>query len=171
MFRYTVMPFGVAVAGEVFQCKLNQCFGKIRQFIVIADDIMIVSKKLNHSDNDHALTTLVETARRHNVWLNNEKLQYKKQEKDFLVKLTPQVVTSLIRTKLQQLPRCLLPPTRNMYNPLLEWSTTYPSFQLDSLRLQSPSDKWQRTRYLSTGTQNINLPLHRWKKRLQVFPY
>ena len=44
-FRYTVMPFGVTVAGHVFQCKLDQCFGNIKNVIVIADDIMIVGKK------------------------------------------------------------------------------------------------------------------------------
>ena len=49
-FRYTVMPFGVTVAGDVFQCKLDQCFGKIKQVIVIADAIMIVGKKQNYSD-------------------------------------------------------------------------------------------------------------------------
>ena len=27
-FRYTVMPFGATVAGDVFQCKLDQCFWK-----------------------------------------------------------------------------------------------------------------------------------------------
>ena len=66
-FRYTVMPFGVTVAGDVFQCKLDQCFGKIRQVIVIADDIMIVGKKPNHNNHDQGLTTLLETARRCNV--------------------------------------------------------------------------------------------------------
>ena len=44
-FRYTVMPFGITVAGDVFQQKLDQCFRKIDQVIVIADDIMIVGKK------------------------------------------------------------------------------------------------------------------------------
>ena len=44
-FRYTVMPFGVTVAGDVFQYKLDQCFGHIKNVIVIADDIMIVGKK------------------------------------------------------------------------------------------------------------------------------
>ena len=29
-FRYTVMPFGVTMAGDVFQHKLDQCFGKIK---------------------------------------------------------------------------------------------------------------------------------------------
>ena len=36
------MPFEATVAGDVFQCKLDQCFGKIKQVIVIADDTMIV---------------------------------------------------------------------------------------------------------------------------------
>ena len=77
-FRYTVMPFGATVAGDVFQCKLDQCFGKIKEIIVIADDIMIVGKKQNYSDYDQTLKTLLETARRCNVKLNYEKLQYKK---------------------------------------------------------------------------------------------
>ena len=92
----------MTVAGDVFKGKLDLCFCKKRQVIVIADDIMIVGKKSNHGDHDQALTTFLETARRCNVQLNYEKLQYKKQEVDFLVKLTPQVVTSLIRTSLQQ---------------------------------------------------------------------
>ena len=81
--RYTVMPFGVTVAGDVFHWKLDQCLGEIRQVIAIADDIMIVGKKQNHSDHDQALTTLLEAARRCSVKLNYEKLQYKKEEVHF----------------------------------------------------------------------------------------
>ena len=44
-FWYTVMPFGTTVAGDVFHCKLDQCFGQIRNVIVIADDIMIVGQE------------------------------------------------------------------------------------------------------------------------------
>ena len=73
--RYTMIPFGATFAGDVFQCKLYQCFGKIKQVIVIADDIMTVGKKPNHSDHVQALTTLLEPARRCNVRLNYEKLQ------------------------------------------------------------------------------------------------
>ena len=81
-FCCIVMPFGATVAADVFQCKLDQCFGKIRQVIVIADDIIIVVYKQNHSDHDQALTALLETARRCNVKLNYEKLHYKKDEAD-----------------------------------------------------------------------------------------
>ena len=44
-FSYTGMPFGAAVADDVFQHKLDQCFGMIEQVIVIADDILIVGKQ------------------------------------------------------------------------------------------------------------------------------
>ena len=82
-FRYTMMPFGATVAGDVFQCNLDQCFENIKHIIVIADDIMIVGKKQNHSNHDQALKTLLDTARRSNVRLNYEKLQYKKDTVDF----------------------------------------------------------------------------------------
>ena len=61
------MPFGVTVAGDIFKCKIDQCFGKMKQVIVIADGIMIVGKKTNHRNHDQALTTLLETARRCNM--------------------------------------------------------------------------------------------------------
>ena len=82
-FRYTVMPFGIIVAGDVFQCKLDQCYEKNDQVIFIVYDIMIVGKKQNHRDHDIALTTLPEKARKCNVKLNSDKLQYKKTEVNF----------------------------------------------------------------------------------------
>ena len=42
---------------------------------------MIVGK--NHKEHDLALTTLLETARKCNVWLTYNELQYKKTEVDF----------------------------------------------------------------------------------------
>ena len=67
------MPFGITVAGDVFQCKLDQCFGMIDQVIVIVDEIMIVDKKQNNRDHDVALTALLETARKFSVKLNFDK--------------------------------------------------------------------------------------------------
>ena len=82
-YRYTVMPFGATVAGDVFQHKLDECFGHIPNVIVIADDIMVVGKQPNHKGHDQALTTLLETARKSNIRLNYEKLQYKQTEVEF----------------------------------------------------------------------------------------
>ena len=66
-YRYTVIPFGATVAGDVFQCKLDECFGHIPNVIVIADDIMVVGKQPNLRNHDQVLTTLPETARHSNV--------------------------------------------------------------------------------------------------------
>ena len=79
-YRYTVMPFGTTITGDVFQRKLDQCFGHLQNVIVIADDIMVVDKKPNHKDHDLALTMLLNTARKCNVHLNYEKLQCKQKE-------------------------------------------------------------------------------------------
>ena len=36
------MPSGVTVTSGVFQQKLDECFGKLKQVVIIADDIMVV---------------------------------------------------------------------------------------------------------------------------------
>ena len=56
-YRYTVMLFGTTITGNIFQRKLDQCFGHLQNVIVIADDIMVVGKQQNHKDHDLALTT------------------------------------------------------------------------------------------------------------------
>ena len=78
------MPFGATVAGDVFQCKLDECFGNIEQVIIIADDIMIFGYKSVYSDHDEAFTTLLQAAKKCNVKLNYDKLQYKQNEVEFL---------------------------------------------------------------------------------------
>ena len=80
-FWHTVMSFGITMAGNVFQRKLDQCFIHLKNVIVIADDIMVVEK--NHRDHDLALTALLEMTRKCNVQLHYDKLQYKKTELDF----------------------------------------------------------------------------------------
>ena len=79
-FWYTVMPFGATVAGDVFQRKLDECFGKPKQVIIIANDIMVVGHKPDHSDHNQVFTSLLQIAQKCNVKLNYDKLQYKKDE-------------------------------------------------------------------------------------------
>ena len=80
-YWYTVMPFGATVVGDVFQRKLDQCFGHLKNVIVIADDIMVVGKQPNHRDHKTALTNLLNMARECNICLNYDKLQYKKKNR------------------------------------------------------------------------------------------
>ena len=82
-FWYTVIPFGAKVAGDVFQCKLDECFGKLKQVIIIANDIMVVGYKPDHSNHDKAFTNLLQTAQKCNVKVNYDMLQYKQDEVEF----------------------------------------------------------------------------------------
>ena len=77
------MPAGATVAGDLFQRKLDEYFGKLKQVIIIADDILVVRYKADHSDHDQAFTSLLQTAQKCNVKLNFDKLQYKQNEVDF----------------------------------------------------------------------------------------
>ena len=82
-FCFTVMPFGISVAGDVFQRKLDTIFGNLPQVACIADDIIVVGYKEDHSDHDAAFSKLLHTARKNNVKLNYDKLQYKQTQVDF----------------------------------------------------------------------------------------
>ena len=82
-FHFTVMPFSATVAGDVFQCKLDESFGKIEQIIIIADDIKAVGCKPDHSNHDKAFTNLLQAAKKCIIKPNYEKLQYKQNEVEF----------------------------------------------------------------------------------------
>ena len=120
-FCYTVMPFGTTVAGDVFQSKLDQCFVQIENVIVIADDIMIVGKRTNHSDHDQALTTLLDTARKCNVCLNCDKLQYKVQEVDLFGETYKINGCKPVQTKCLQSQKCHPIPIRSKFSHSLAW--------------------------------------------------
>ena len=82
-YRFAVMPFGIMVAGDMFQQKLDECLDHIKNLIVIADDIMVIGKHYNHKDHDLAITTLLQTARKCNVNLNYNRLKFKCTEVNF----------------------------------------------------------------------------------------
>ena len=77
------MLFDVTITGDVFQCKLDECFGKIDQVIIIADDNMIVGCKPDHSNDDQTFTNLQQVAKKCNIKFNYDKLQYKLNEVEF----------------------------------------------------------------------------------------
>ena len=96
-FCYTAMPFEATIASDMFQHQLDECFGKIEQVIIIADDIVIAGYIPDHSDHDQAFTALLQTAQKYNVKFNYEQLQYKQDEVDSLVKHILQVDASQVK--------------------------------------------------------------------------
>ena len=116
--------------------------------IVIPDAIMIVGKKPNHSNHDQALTTLLETARKFNVQLNYEKLQYKKQEVDFFSE--PYTTSSYKpdKNKVTAINKMPAPTNKKQVKSFIGMINNLSKF---SARLSE----------IATGAKNINLLLHR----------
>ena len=56
--------------------------------MIIADDIMVVGYQEDKQDHDKAFTQLLETAKKNNIKLNFDKIQYKQKEVEFLEKPT-----------------------------------------------------------------------------------
>ena len=77
------MPFRATVAGDVFQWKLDTIFLNLENVMIITDDIMVIGYQEDEWDHDKAFTQLLETAKKNNIKLNFDKIQYKQHEVEF----------------------------------------------------------------------------------------
>ena len=75
-FRLLKLPFGIKMAGDVFQERLDKITRLVDRVISIADDILIPGKCVNH-DHDARLLLQLETACMNNVTLNAKKIKFK----------------------------------------------------------------------------------------------
>ena len=117
-YRFAVMPFGITVAGDMFQCKLDECFGQIKNLTVITDDIMVIRRKQNHKDHDLEFTTMLQTARKCNIKLNFEKLQYKCTQVNFYGETYTTDGHKPAQSKITTIVRCHPLTPRKKYNHL-----------------------------------------------------
>ena len=85
-FLFTVMPFRATVAGDVFQQKLDSIFLNLENVMIITDDIMVIGYQEDEWNHDKAFTQLLETAKKNNIKLNFDKIQYKQNDVEFLGK-------------------------------------------------------------------------------------
>ena len=133
-----VMPFGATIAGDVFQRKLDQCFGHLQNVIVIADDIMVIGKQPNHKDHEQALTTLLNTARKCNVCLNYEKLQYKQQEVKFYRETYTTDGHKPAQSKIKAIQEMLAPQCKKQVQSFIGMVTYLSKFSARILELTEP---------------------------------
>ena len=87
-FRYLKLPFGLKIASDIFQERLDRVLALVPDTIGIADDIVIYGE--NETEHDASFFTSCETARANGLKLNAKKLQFKSNDcKFFGHKLTP----------------------------------------------------------------------------------
>ena len=156
-FQHTVMPFGITVAGEVFQ-QLDQYFGHIKNVIVIANDIMIVGKKHNHRDHNLALAALLETARRCNVHLNYDKLQYKKTDVFFFAETYIISRWKPAQTKVSAITSMPEPSCKKQEQSFIGMVNYLSKFSTRLSELAKPLESCPKTRFHSSGAQSTEKP-------------
>ena len=162
------MPFGAIVARDVFQHKLDQCFGQIPTVIIIADDFMVLGKMQNHRDHDQALTTLLDTARTCNVRLNYDKLQYKQTEVEFFRETYTLDGHKPAQSKVKAIVE-MPPPTCKKQIQSFKGTVNYLSKFLAHLsELAEPITELSKEKVHSTVDLNIRNPSSWSRKRLQL---
>ena len=132
------MPFGITVVGDVFQRKLDQCFGHLQNVIVIADDIMVIGKQPNHKDHDLALTELLNTARKCNVCLNYEKLQYKQKEVEFFRETYTTDGHKPVQSKIKAIQEMPAPQCKKQVQSFIDMVNYLPKFSARISKLAEP---------------------------------
>ena len=80
-FRPTRLPFGVKIAQDIFQRRLDEILKDAPNAAGIADDILVFGA--NDIEHDQSFISMLETCRRNNVSLNSEKLQFKQEKVSF----------------------------------------------------------------------------------------
>ena len=85
-FRWLKLLFGLKIASDVFQERLDRVLALVPNTIGIADDIVIYGE--NEIEHDASFITLCETARANGLKLNAKKLQFKSNDYKFFG-LTP----------------------------------------------------------------------------------
>ena len=77
------MPFGTTITCDIFQRKLDTIFLNLDSIIIIADDIMVIGYQEDEKHHDIAFIKFLETAKKNNIKLNYDKIQYKQKEVEF----------------------------------------------------------------------------------------
>ena len=77
-FCFTTMPFGLNVAEDAFQQKLDEVFSGLEGVTGIADDMFIFGRR--EEEHDRNLTNFLNRAREHGLKIGAEKIQYRKHQ-------------------------------------------------------------------------------------------
>ena len=80
-FRFTRIPFGLNVAGDAFQQKLDQVYSNLKGVNGIAHDMFIYGT--SDDDHDKNLTNFLNRTREHGLKIGLEKIQFKKTSVEF----------------------------------------------------------------------------------------
>ena len=76
-YRYKHLPFRAALAGDMFQCKIDKIFNDMLNVFGIADDILVIGYDKDGAGHDKAVYKVLKWCQEVNLKLNNEKCHFR----------------------------------------------------------------------------------------------
>ena len=76
-YRHKQLPFGAALAGDMFQCKIDEIFNDMPNVFGIADDILVIGYDKDGTDHDEAVYKVLKQCQDVNLKLNKEKCHFR----------------------------------------------------------------------------------------------
>ena len=146
-FRWLRLPFGLKIASNVFQERLDRVLRLLKGVHGIADDIL--THRETEIQHDGRLLTLLETARMNNLSLNPDKIQFKSTDCKFFghrltpegLKPDPEKVKAIVQMKaLQSIQN--LQSFNGMVNYLKRFSPVLTELSEPLRRLQKHNTVW-----------------------------
>ena len=169
-YRWLRLPFGLKIANDVFQEKLDRVCRLLEGVHGIADDILTHGEtEIQHNGR---LLTLLETARMTNLSLNPDKIQFKSTDYKFFghrltpegLKLDPQKIKAIVDMKPPQSMQSLQ-SFNSMVNYLKRFSPILSEISEPLRKLQKYDTVWawelqQQTAFEKIKTILTTHPVH-----------
>ena len=76
-YWYRCLPFGAALVGTMFQCKVNEIYNDMPNVFGIADDILMIGYGKDRRDHDEAVYSVLKQCQDMNLKLNKDKCHFR----------------------------------------------------------------------------------------------
>ena len=76
-YHYKSLPFGAALVGDMFQCKINEIFNNMPNVFGIADNIFVIGYEKDGADHHEAVYSVLKWCQDVNLKLNKDKCHFR----------------------------------------------------------------------------------------------
>ena len=76
-YRYKHLSLGAVLAGNIFQCKIDEIFNDMPDVFGIADDILVMGYDKDGTDHDEAVYNVLRQCQDVNLKLNKDKCHFR----------------------------------------------------------------------------------------------
>ena len=112
-YQYKQLLFGAVLAGDMFQCKIDEIFSNMHNVFGIAEDILVIGYDENGADHDAAVHKVLWQCEEVNLKLNKEKCHFRYTSMPFFEEVISREGVQPDPQKIKALTNMLAPNNKN----------------------------------------------------------